>query len=231
MDEVIAQLFAGPPGAESLTWEDVVLHLLLAFALSQVLAWVYGWTHRGMSYSRSQVHSLVLLAMIVTTVMLAVGNNIARAFGLFGALALIRFRTPVKDTRDTTFLFMTVGIGISLGTRNIMLAVVGTGACCIVATYLSFVRFGERGRFDATLRFAMPGLAEQEGLLHRVLQHYCRSFTLVHLREAGSGARMEFAYQVKLFHPKQASGLLADMGSIPGVAGINLLVTDEDEAG
>jgi uncharacterized membrane protein YhiD involved in acid resistance len=168
--------------------------------------------------------------------MLAVGNNVARAFGLFGALALIRFRTPVKDARDTVFLFMSVGIGITLGTRNVMLAVLATAMCCLVAVYLTFARVGERNNADAMLRFAMPARGEQEGLLRRILQHYCQTFALVHLRDASTGgaavggdARMEFAYQVKLFDPQQTTGLLADMGAIPGVSGLNLLIQNEDE--
>ena len=229
MDQIFAQLFASPPGAEPLSWQEVLLYMLLAVVLAQLLAWIYQWTYRGLSYSRSTVHSLILMSLIVTAVMLAVGNNVARAFGLFGALALIRFRTPVKDARDTVFLFMAVGIGISLGTRNVMLAVMMALVCSAVALYLSWSRFGEKESSDAMLRFAMPAADEQESLLRRILQHYCKTFALVHLREAGPDARMEFAYQVKLHDPRQSTGLLTDMGSIPGVSGLNLLVQSDDE--
>jgi len=229
MDQILGQLFASPAGADPLAWREVLLYMLVAFVLSQLLAWVYKWTYRGLSYSRSTVHSLVLMSLIVTAVMLAVGNNVARAFGLFGALALIRFRTPVKDTRDTVFLFMSVGVGISLGTRNVMLAVVATSVCCVIAMYLTYARFGERKKSDAMLRFAMPAQGEQESLLRRILQHYCKTFALVNLREAGPDARMEFAYQIKLYDSTQTTGLLTDMGSIPGVSGLNLLLQNEDE--
>jgi Domain of unknown function (DUF4956) len=229
MDKLLSQLFASPPGSEPITWEEIVLYMLLSFVLSQLLAWVYIWTHKGLSYSRSQVQSLVLISIIVTAVMLAIGNNVARAFGLFGALALIRFRTPVKDTRDTVFLFMAVGIGITLGTRNVMLATIGTSSFGLVAMYLAFSRFGERSNSDAVLRFAMPAQGEQETLLRRILSHYCQRFALVHLREAGPDANMEFAYQIKMYDPQQTSGLLTDLGTIPGVSGLNLLVQNEDE--
>ena len=101
-----------------------LFYLLLTFVLSKPLAWIYIWTHQGTSYSRSFVHALVLLSMIVTLVMLAIGDSMARAFGLFGALALIRFRTPIKDSRDTVFLFLSVAIGITVGVQNAMLAAV-----------------------------------------------------------------------------------------------------------
>lgn len=228
MQDFFDQLFRTQPGAGALGWDEVLLYLILSFVLSQLLAWVYSWTHRGLSHSRSMVQSMVLISIIVTAVMLAVGNNLARAFGLFGALALIRFRTPVKDTRDTVFLFMAVGIGITLGTNNVMLAAICTAVFCSIAVYLAYTRTGGRHDSGAMLRFAMPASDEQEGLLRKILRHYCRSFALVHLREAGPDG-MEFAYQIRLFDPRQSSGLVADMGAIPGVRGVDLLLQEQDE--
>ncbi|HLU39797.1 MAG TPA: DUF4956 domain-containing protein, partial [Planctomycetota bacterium] len=85
MGDLLTSLFA--PDATALSGRDILTFLVLAFVLGQLVAWIYVWTHSGLSYSRSQAQSLVLLSVIVTLVMLAVGNNLARAFGLFGALA------------------------------------------------------------------------------------------------------------------------------------------------
>lgn len=216
-------------GAPAFSLADILLHLLLSFLLGQLVAWVYTWTHRGMSYSRSNVQSLVLLCLIVTTVMLAIGNSMARAFGLFGALALIRFRTPIKDTRDTIFLFLSVGIGICVGTGNLALAVIGAAFALLVALYLAFSRFGEKIDTDGVLRFSMPAEAEQEGCLRRVLQHYCRSFALMQLGDGGSGGTMEFSYWLRLEDPAQSSALVQDISAIPGVRGANLLMQNEDQ--
>jgi len=87
------------------TPENVLLSLLLAFVLGQVIAWVYYFTHTGLSYSRTYVQSLVLVTIVVAMVMAVIGDNIIRAFGLMGALAIIRFRNVVKDTRDIVFIF------------------------------------------------------------------------------------------------------------------------------
>lgn len=207
---------------------DLMLHLLAALVLGQLVAWVYAWTHHGMSYQRSQVQSLILLALIVTTVMLAIGNNLARAFGLFGALALIRFRTPIKDARDATFLFLAVGVGITVGTRNLELAFVATVFALAVAAYLSWSQFGERVAADSVLRLTMPADEPREARLRTILRHYCSSFTLMHLRESGSSA-MEFAYRLRLVDPTQSSALLTDLGAIPGVRATSLFVQDEEQ--
>ncbi len=156
MPDILDFLLQSPAGMERVSWPDIVIYLLSAFVLGQLTAWVYVWTHHGLSYSRSMVQSLILMSLIVTMVMLAIGFNVATAFGLFGALALVRFRTPVKDTRDTAFLFMAVAIGVMVGSRNLMLAAGGTSMMCLVSIYLSYTRFGERFIKDGMLRFAMP---------------------------------------------------------------------------
>lgn len=218
-----------PLGGSAVTLQEALLHLLLAFVLSLPLAVVYIRTHHGMSYSRGYVQSLVLLSLIVTTVMMAVGDSLARAFGLFGALALIRFRTPVKDTRDATYLFLAVGIGICIctGVGNLLLACVGTGFALLVALVLAFGRFGERLRQNGMLRLCLPGHAELEGRLHQVLEHYCRSFALVRLGGGGDG--LEYAYQLQLHDPGSSAGLIADVQAIPGAAAVQLLMQTSHE--
>lgn len=213
-----------PLGSSAATLQEALLHLLLAFVLSLPLAVVYVRTHHGMSYSRGYVQSLVLLSLVVTAVMLAVGDSLARAFGLFGALALIRFRTPVKDTRDATYLFLAVGIGICAGVQNLLLAIVGTGFAMLVALVLHAGRFGERHQQDGMLRFRMPGKAEQESRLRQVLGHYCRTFALVRLGAGGTDDELEYAYQLQLHDPEQLSGLIADVQAIPGAAAVQVLM-------
>ena len=71
---------------------DIVISLLLSFILCSAIGWVYQITHRGASYTQSYVHTLVLNGMVVATVMLVIGSNIARAFALVGSLSIVRFR-------------------------------------------------------------------------------------------------------------------------------------------
>lgn len=227
MQELLRQL--GDVTASLPTLPTILFHVLLAFVLSKPLAWVYVWTHHGMSYSRSFVQALVLLAMIVTIVMLAIGDSLARAFGLFGALALIRFRTPIKDSRDTVFLFLSVAVGITVGVQNVPLAVVGTGVTLLVAAYLFGVRFGERLSHDGVLRFSMPAQGEQELRLRQVMHHYCRHFALVNLRDSRREGAMDFSYQLRLHDPGASAGLVADVRAIPGTGDVQLLLQNEHE--
>ena len=103
---------------------DVVLSLVLSFALTALIGWVYKTTHRGTSYTQSYVHTLVLMGMVTSIIMLIVGSNIARAFSLVGALSIIRFRNAVKETRDVGFIFFAMAIGMATGTKFYLLAVI-----------------------------------------------------------------------------------------------------------
>ena len=105
---------------------EMALVMVLSFALSAFIGWIYKTTHRGTSYTQSFVFTLVLNGMIVALVMLVIGSDIARAFSLVGALSIIRFRNAVKETRDVGFIFFTMAIGMAVGTKFFLLAVVGT---------------------------------------------------------------------------------------------------------
>ncbi|MBC8507271.1 MAG: DUF4956 domain-containing protein, partial [Chloroflexi bacterium] len=126
------------------TVADVVIALILSFLLTSVIANVYQRTHKGTSYTQSYVHTLVLMGMIVSLVMLIVGSNIARAFSLVGALSIIRFRNAVKETRDVGFIFFAMAIGMANGTRFYLLAIIATAVISFVILIMN--RFDWYGR-------------------------------------------------------------------------------------
>jgi hypothetical protein len=84
-------------------------------ALTQMLGAVYVWTFRGMSYSQGLVHAIVLGSIIACMLMLAIGNSIAAGLGIAGGLAIVRFRTALRDPRDMMFVFAGLGTGIASG--------------------------------------------------------------------------------------------------------------------
>ena len=140
-----------------------ILSLMLAFVLGQVLAWIYIYTHSGLSYSRSFTQSLVLMTIIVCLVMFVIGNNLITAFGLLGALALIRFRNVLKDTRDTVFVFMALVTGMAVGTQRYMIAILGMVAMGLVVLYLNATSFGSLGRYDGYLTLRLASAREGMG--------------------------------------------------------------------
>ncbi len=87
---------------------SALLAMLVAFANSHVLALVYVWSHRSLSYSQSFVQALVMASVGSAMMMLVIGNNIVWGIGMVGALALVRFRTNLRDARDMVFVFVSL---------------------------------------------------------------------------------------------------------------------------
>ncbi len=210
--------------------DSIVLCLLATFLLSHVISWVYLRTHRGVSYSGTMARSLIILSLIVALVMLVIGNNIARAFGLFGALALIRFRTPVKDANDTVFLFFSVAVGIAAGTNNIMVGSIGTLIICAIILYLTATGFGNPLSHDGLLRFQLPSSGGPDQDIRTVLKRYCDTFNLLHIREVQDGASVEVSYQVKLVDLQESSQLAEEIGAFAHVSKLSLLMQDTEAA-
>lgn len=225
MGDALSRFLGTSDSMASLTLEGYLLRMLASLVLSQVVAWVYIGTHRGISYTASVAQALMVMSLIVTLVMSVVGNSVARAFGLFGALALIRFRTPVKDARDTVFLFFSVALGIACGTGNILAAVAGTVVIGLVLWRLAATGFGTKLGYDALLRLRLPARAETS--LQEVLARHCERVKLLHAHDAGEDA-LECAYELGFHDPGQGARLLADVRAVAGVGAVSLLMQDTE---
>ena len=185
---------AALPGTTSSRPRTWVLSLLVAFVLGQLLAWVYYATHTGLSYSRSFVQSLILIAVVVSLVMAVIGNSIITAFGLMGALALVRFRNVIKDTRDVVFVFCSLVIGMAAGSQRYAVAIVGTAALCAITIYLHITMFGSHCSHNAFLRFRLGRRARpRSSLAGCVLRRFCGSFALISAQDGDLPGATEYA--------------------------------------
>lgn len=226
MDSLTAILDGANSATLDTSLREVALSLLLAFVLGQGVAWVYIWTHSGLSYSRSFTQSLVVMTLLVALVMFIVGNSIVTAFGLLGALALIRFRNVLKDTRDTVFVFLSLAVGMACGTQRYATGIIGTLAVLLLIAYLDWTAFGTFGGFDGyvTLHLA-PGTSP--ALAAPVLGRHCRSVKAVAERRAGADQPYELVYQLGLRDRDRAGELVEDLRALPGLSEVSLALRDE----
>ena len=218
------QLSSALGSARILGTEQILFALLLTFALAFVMATIYRWTFVGFSFSRSFVHTMVLGAMIVCMIIMAIGNNLARGLGILGTLSIIRFRTPVRDTRDMIFLFACFGLGIACGAGTYGVAIVGTIGISAAALVLHWSPFASRREYEGLLRFLMPAASKRESDVGAVLREYCSAFHLIAMREAVQGDRMEYSYQVRLMDPSYKQELIEKMRGIEEVTEPSLLM-------
>jgi hypothetical protein len=203
----------------------LVLSLLIAFVLAQAIAWTYTWTHSGLSYSRAFTQSLILLAVVVTLVMFVIGNSLITAFGLIGAMAIIRFRNVLKDTRDTLFVFFVLVLGMATGTQRFATALVGTVVFVLLSLYLHFTYFGSLGRFDGHLSLRLAAAGDRVEMA-RVLRQFCRSVKPISVRQAGAEERAEYLFEVRLRDRGLRQDLLDQLRASEGVSDVSLMLHD-----
>lgn len=115
--------------------------LFYATVLCSFIALTYRICHRGVSYASTFAHTLILMGVVVATIMMIVGTNLARAFALVGALSVIRFRTAVKDPKDTGFMFFSMAVGMAVGTKFYSTALLMTLFTSLLMFVLSRIQF------------------------------------------------------------------------------------------
>jgi hypothetical protein len=224
--ESVLNLFGGGGGFSGYGISEAIVGLLLAFILGQLAAWLYVYTHEGLSYSRAFVQSIVLLTVILSLGMMVIGNNIAIAFGLIGALAVIRFRNILKDTRDTSYIFFTLITGLATGTQRFELAILGAIVFSLVALYLHWTQFGSRKTGDGFMRFRLHVDTFEDGGLQAIFSKYCRASFVVSQRfqESGDG---ELSYKLDLRNPKFASEFVKEVRELNGISNVSFVLQEE----
>jgi uncharacterized membrane protein YhiD involved in acid resistance len=204
--------------------EQIMASLLICFVLTSALATVYRWTFQSLSYSRSFVHTMILSSMVVAMIIMTVGNSLARGLGILGSLAIVRFRTPVRDTRDLAFLFACLGIGVACGSAVYGVAVIGTVMIGGAAMLLHWSPFASRRQHEALLRFVLPKDSASEEKVKAIMRRTCSAFSLIALREIHQGELIEHCYQIRLLDPSYQSAIIGDLGEIEDLSEPNLLL-------
>jgi len=207
-------------GFEQIEWPIALMSFLMAFLLSSLIAITYERTFQGLSYSRGLVQSMVLGSLVSCLLMIAIGDNIARGIGIVGSLAIIRFRTNLRDPRDLVFLFASLGVGVASGVQSYVTAVIGALMFCLVVFVLYISPFGTRRKHDGLVRFQIPVGPQAAGEAMAIMQNYTKNFVLVAMRSVAQGQVVDYAYQVKLADPDDNITLIQQLERIEGIRGI-----------
>ena len=219
--DIIEQLFNFQDLSGTFSVTDVVLGLMLSFVLTALIGRVYQITHRGTSYTQSYVHTLVLMGMVVSIIMLVVGSNIARAFSLVGALSIIRFRNAVKETRDVGFIFFAMGIGMATGTKFYLLAIVATIIIGLVILIMNRFDWYAREAASQILKIQLPNDTDFDTLFDNIFVKYTQASDLISVDSVRSGMLTELVYSVALKRTVTVQAFLAEVKKLNG----NLKVT------
>lgn len=212
----------------------VLLRLVVALALGGVVAFVYRRSRPTLDVAPSFTSTLVLLCILIAMVTQVIGDNVARAFSLVGALSIVRFRTVVRDTQDTAYVIFAVGVGMAVGAGNPWLAVGGIAVVGVAAALMkrSAPRAAAEGTpgepFELQVRVGIGH--DPQRVLGPVLDEHVRERRLMSISTARQGLAVDATYQTSLRTDQSADALLRALNRIDGVQSVTLQrVTPEEE--
>ena len=173
----------------TLSIEDIILRMAMAAVFAIVIFISYRITHSGSVYSAKFNITLVTLTLLSTMVMTVIGNNVALSLGMVGALSIIRFRTSVKDSRDTVYIFWTIIIGICCGVGDFTVAGIGSVAVFLVLLLLGRVKSEYR-----TLLIIRANRNNAEVIRKIVLEYFTKAPIIK--AENSTEEKIEFIYEI-----------------------------------
>ena len=230
MREYLHQILETSGG--DLSTGTIALRLGVAAVIAAFIFLSYRLSHSGSVYSAKFNVTLAALSVITTTVMIVIGNNIALSLGMVGALSIVRFRTAIKDSRDTAYIFWAIVVGICCGAGDYITA--GAGSCVVFLVLLLFGRIRTDNRVLLILRAARINEAKVEAL---IFQYYDRK-AILRAKNTTEGS-VEFIYELNgryLERPvseKAASGksITDAVYELGGVEYFNIVTQNDDISG
>ncbi|MBK6914855.1 MAG: DUF4956 domain-containing protein [Ignavibacteriales bacterium] len=213
--------------ATSITLGTVLQNLSVAVLCSLLIAVFYKYSYKGPGYSASFVHSLIALSMITAIVIMVIGNNLARAFGLVGAMSIIRFRTAVKDTIDIVFIFFALGIGMAAGVGLYSVAFGGTIFIGLILLALSKTDFLIIRKEKFLLQFRYHAEDGIEASYIPALKKYCKKFTMINVKSIGREDELEISFYVSIKNKNQNPEFIKELSAQKSISSVNFYFDDE----
>ncbi len=209
----------------TLSFEQIVMHIIIALLLGLVIYISYYFSHEGTIYSKKFNVSLVMLTILTTIVMTVIGNNIALSLGMVGALSIVRFRTAIKDSRDTAYIFWAIVVGIACGVGDYLVA--GVGTCVVLVFLLMFGRIRNDNRILIVIKSSLNNERKIEGIIFKYFN------AKANLRVKNTDEKnIEFIYEIaKKYYDKtikNEKSIIETLYELKNIEYVNI-VTQNDE--
>jgi len=204
----------------------VLARLIGAALLGAVVGWIYQRTRPASETSSSLAITLVLLSILIAMVTQVIGDNVARAFSLVGALSIVRFRTVVRDTQDTAYVIFAVAIGMAMGANHPTVALCGLavvgGAALLLRRRSMTLPPPTDEQLPYALHVRMALGHDADALLGATLDQFVSGRRLVSVTTARQGMSIDASYHAALRGDNHASALVNALNRIDGVQNVEL---------
>lgn len=208
---------------------DILMNLSVSIFLGLFISYVYKFTHKGVSYSQSFMLTIVFVTIIVAMVMMVIGNNIARAFALVGALSIIRFRTVVKDTKDTAYIFLALASGMAAGTSSYFLALAGSFITSIVAYILHITNYGSIYSSEFILRFRLrTDNSKDKPPYLEILESYTKKANMLHIEPSGDSLSSRMTFDIVMKKEQSPSDMSLELSKLDEISELVIVASEHD---
>ncbi len=220
----------------------VLLTALFSFFLAGMITFTYEMTTRGTSRPDNFLQALMLVAIVASTVIQAIGDSLARGLGMLGALSIIRFRTTLRNPRNIVFMFSSLATGIACGVYGFEVAFIGTLAFCLTAFLLYLTPFSKNHDLVGNLKLELNREDGDERRILDILKKYSKSYalskyTVFNRREqlvegevsTKKNGIASYEYSVSLYKESEGWELMDELYEIVGVENVRLSFSQKDE--
>jgi hypothetical protein len=212
-----------------LSFEGLVISIISAFLLGLIISLTYKKTHVKGQYSQNFSITLVMIPCIIAIIILMVGSNIARAFGLTGAFSIIRFRSNATDPKDISYVLFTMAAGLACGAGSYGYAVFFTVILCVIMFILSKVNFGAKNSTYKLLKIIIPEDLDYHGAFDEVFEAYTINHELKKVKTTDLGTLYELVYNVSIKNDVNEKSFLDELRCRNG--NLNIILSMNAEPG
>ena len=184
-----SQIFNLIKDQPTLSWEQITANILVSGILGFLIFISYMISHRGTIYSKKFNVSLVVLTVLTSMVMTVIGNNVALSLGMVGALSIVRFRTAIKDSRDTVYIFWTIIVGICCGVGDFIVAGIGSAFVFILFLILGAIKNNNR------MLVIIRGNRTKEAQIQAVMYKFFGAKAVLRVKNSTTES-IEFIYEI-----------------------------------
>lgn len=221
-----SQIFNLIKDQPTLSWEQIAANILVSGILGFLIFISYMISHRGTIYSKKFNVSLVVLTVLTSMVMTVIGNNVALSLGMVGALSIVRFRTAIKDSRDTVYIFWTIIVGICCGVGDFIVAGIGSAFVFILFLILGAIKNNNR------MLVIIRGNRTKEAQIQAVMYKFFGAKAVLRVKNSTTES-IEFIYEITakmltLAERKNNIGICDEIYKIGNIEYVNTVMQNDE---
>ncbi len=189
-----------------------VTNALLCLTVSLVLGLIISLTYiSGKSYSKNFITTLAIMPVLVQIVIMLVNGNLGTGVAVMGAFGLVRFRSVPGSSKEISFIFFSMAVGIATGMGYVTFAFVVTLIICLVFLILNKISFGESRLCDRRLKITIPENLDYTHVFDDLFDKYTASVNLERIKTTNLGSMFELNYNISIKNPEEEKEFIDEL--------------------